>query len=114
MRVMVANEPRAYREAFAGALRALRPNAEIIEAAPEDLDRQVKRLHPDLVLCTYVTPTVEKMVYNWILIYPEDDPSMMVFTRGELSTFNNFDLEDLISLVDRTAEMIEYERTPPF
>jgi hypothetical protein len=41
--VLVANEPRAYRETIALALKALRPEAEVIAIEPTDLDAEVKR-----------------------------------------------------------------------
>lgn len=110
VRILVANEPRAYREVFASTLQILRPEAEIVEAKPEHLDREVKRFQPDLVLCSNVSPLVQNTVLNWILLYPENEPSIMIFTSGELSTVGNVDLEDLISLVDRTAEMINNDR----
>lgn len=112
VRILVANEPRAYREVFASTLQILRPEAEIVEAKPEHLDREVKRFQPDLVLCSNVSPLVQNTVRNWILLYPENEPSIMIFTSGELSTVGNVDLEDLISLVDRTAEAINNDRAP--
>ena len=112
VRVLVANEPRAYREAFVGALQTLCPAAEIMEAKPEDLDQEVKRARPDLVLCSRTTSLLERTVHNWILLYPEGEPSIMIFTCGELSTVANFDLNDLVSLVNRTAATIDYVRAP--
>lgn len=37
-RVLLANEPRSYRQAIAGALQALRPDVEFEEIEPERLD----------------------------------------------------------------------------
>lgn len=110
VRVLVANEPRAYREVFVSALQTLRSTAEIVEARPEDLDREVKRFRPDLVLCSRISSVVEEMVHNWVLLYPENEPSIMIYTHGELSTVGNIDLEELVSLVDRTAETIDKDR----
>lgn len=44
MRVLLANEPRAYREALVGALWELRPAIEVIEIPPEALAEAVERL----------------------------------------------------------------------
>lgn len=107
MRILIANEPRAYREAFAGALRRIRPCAEIVEAASEDLDREVRRFRPDLVLCSHVSTVVDSTVQNWILLYPENEPLVMISTAGELSTVSDVDLEDIVALVDRTTKMID-------
>jgi hypothetical protein len=112
VRILVANEPRAYREVFASTLRVLRPDAEIVEARSENLDREVRRFRPDLVLCSNVSPLVQNTVRNWVLLYPESEPSIMIFTYGELSTVGNVDFNDLISLVDHTSETINNDRAP--
>ena len=112
VRILIANEPRAYREAFAGALRLMRPNSRIIEAGAEDLDREVERFKPDVVLCSSVSATVETKARSWILLYPEDEPLAMVSTAGELSTVGDVDLEDIVALVDRTAELIKSNPAP--
>lgn len=44
MRVLVANQPRAYRGVISGALQALRPDLDVATAAPGDLDEEVRRL----------------------------------------------------------------------
>ena len=54
-RVVFANEPRSYREAMAVACRVLRPEVEVILAEPADLDAEVTRLDPQLVLCSRPT-----------------------------------------------------------
>lgn len=107
VRVLIANEPRSYREAFAEALRLMRPGAEIFEAEAGDLDREVERLRPDVVLCSNISPAVENMVESWILLYPENEPLVMVSTAGELSTVSDVDLNDIVALVDRAAEMLD-------
>lgn len=106
VRILIANEPRAYREAFAEAIRFIRPRAEIVEAESEDLDRRVMTFRPDVVLCSNVSPVVESMAQNWVLLYPENEPLVMVSTAGELSTVSDVDLDDIVALVDRTADLI--------
>ena len=54
-RIVVANEPRSYREAMAVACRVLRPEVEVILAEPADLDAAVARLDPQLVPCSRLT-----------------------------------------------------------
>lgn len=41
MRVLLTNEPRSYREIFAGAFRALRPHIEVITAEPEAMEEVI-------------------------------------------------------------------------
>ena len=65
MRILVANEPRSYREAFTRVFQALRPHVESIAVDPDALDREALRLRPDLVVCGRVTPMVETVARCW-------------------------------------------------
>lgn len=112
VRVLVANEPRAYREAFIGALHILRPTAEVVEARPEDLDKKAEEFRPDLVFSSHVSPLMDKAAFDWVLLYPEEEPSIMIFTQGGLSTVGNAELKDLVALVDRTSEAINNGEVP--
>ena len=57
--VLVANEPRVYREALAGALAALSPEASVVAVEPAEHDGMVVRTRPDLVFCSSLAPAVE-------------------------------------------------------
>lgn len=58
VRALVANDPRIYREVIAAALRELRPLVEVVVAEPEELDREVERVRPHLVICNQATAIV--------------------------------------------------------
>lgn len=103
--ILVANEPRSYREAIASTLRALRPNVGVTEVEPEALDREVERLRPDLVVCSNLTTKVEELAPAWIVLYPGDNPVGMISTAGELSTITNIELNNLLSVVDQVADL---------
>ena len=102
-RVMVACELKSYREAIASAFRMLRPGVEVFEVEEEDLDREVERLAPDLVVCSRLSERVEIRVPNWIELYPGRGSSSVVSQRGERSTFEAIELTDLLSIVDGTG-----------
>ncbi len=54
--ILVANELVSYRESIAAVLRTSLPNLEVFEADSADLNREVLRLWPGLVICSRVTP----------------------------------------------------------
>lgn len=56
-RVMVVNELRSYREALAYAICNLRPDVDAFAIEPEDLDREMTRLCPNLVICSSAPPS---------------------------------------------------------
>jgi hypothetical protein len=100
-RVLVACEPKSYREAIAAAFRLLRPGIEVFEAEEEDLDREVGRLGPDLVVCSRLTASVEDRAPNWVELYPGYASRSLVSLRGERSTVEEIQLSDLLSAIDR-------------
>jgi hypothetical protein len=101
-RILVACELQSYRQALAAAFRELRPNVEVFEAKNEDLDREVKRLGPDLVVCSRVTAGVEDRAPSWVELYPNHGARSVVSVLGERSIVEEIQLADLLSIIDGT------------
>ena len=100
VRVLVACELKSYREAIASAFRLLRPDVEVFEAEEEDLDREVRRLGPDLVVCSKLTAQVEDRAPNWVELYPDCGSRSVISLRGQRSTVEEIQLSDLLSAID--------------
>jgi hypothetical protein len=100
--ILVICELKSYREAIAAAFRVLRPGVEVFEAEEENLDQEVGRLGPDLVVCSRLTARVEDSVPNWVELYPGCGSRSFVSLRGERSTIEEIQLSDLLHIVDRT------------
>lgn len=100
--VLVAVEPRFYREVFASTFRALHPNTEVITAEPDDLDREILHLRPYLVVCSQLTEVVQTRLLSWVLFYPDGDPTVTISIDGRSETRADVQLSDLLSLIDRT------------
>jgi hypothetical protein len=105
-RVLVACELQSYRQSFAAIFRELRPDVEVFEVEAEDLDREVERLGPDLVVCSRLTARVEDRAPSWVELYPNFEAHSVVSVLGERSTVEEIQLSDLLSIIDRT------ERSP--
>lgn len=103
-RILVACELRSYCEVVAMAFQQLRPRTEVFEAEPRNLNREVLRLQPDLVVCSRVTQVVKERVSGWIELYPDCGPHSVVYVDGECSTVEDMQLSNLLSIVDQTAE----------
>ncbi len=101
--VLVANELASYRESIAAVMRISLPCVEVLEAASADLNREVLRLRPELVICSRVTSLVEDRVPNWIELHPECRPFSTFCLDGERSIKEQVYLSDLLSVVDRTV-----------
>ena len=104
VRVLMANEPRAYREVIAAAIRELRPGVEVITVEPDDLEGSIPRLAPDIVVCNRATGPVRDRVPVWVELYPDYAPWSVVSVRGVRSTLADIQLPDILSIVDRTAD----------
>ncbi len=101
----MANVPRAYREAIASAIRALRPNVEVETTDPEELDAGIRRFAPDVVVCSEATEIVRSNVPIWIELYPEHGSRSIATVAGEREEYAEIQLPDLIAIVDRAEEL---------
>lgn len=104
--LLVANELASYRESIAAVLRFSFPDVEVFEATSADLNREVLRVRPEMVICSRVTSLVEDRVPNWVELYPECETLSTFCLEGERSVRDQVELSDLISIVDRPAARI--------
>jgi hypothetical protein len=112
IRIMVAIEPRAYREAIGSTLRELRPETCVVIVLPEELDREVLRLHPHMVLCSELTATVREQALTWIVLYPDLKPLVMISVDGDEAHPTDLTVHGLVEIVDRTARLLTTSRAP--
>ena len=105
IRVLVANEPRAYRDVVATLLRSLRPAVEIVLADPNEIDDAVLRETPDLVLCSRVTERLLAHAPAWVLLYPNGAGLVVASIGGRQQTTHDLDAAHLLALVDETAQL---------
>lgn len=104
LRVLLANEPRAYRECIATVFGHLRPDFDVKVVGPDALDDQVRSLSPDVAICSRATGIVEALVPVWVELYPGYAAHSIVSERGMRTEFEEIRLDDLLSIADRAAE----------
>ena len=110
LRILVGNEPRSYREAISGAIECMRPDAEVLTVEPEELDAEVGRGPAGMVLCSCVTPVVEKGSLAWVELYPGGGPGSRIGVDGlRLTAAGDLSLADILWIADR-AESLARER----
>jgi hypothetical protein len=105
MRALIANEPRTYREVLVDALRWLRPQAEVSTVEPDDLDAEIGRLRPHLVVCSRVLAAAPAGPLIWVTLYPKGENRAEIFTAGERITMTNIRFSDLLLIFDH-AEVL--------
>lgn len=111
MRILLANEPRSYRQVFAGALRALRPHVEVITVEPNAVEEEAPRLRPDAVVCSRTTPALRSAVGVWMEVRLEDGTLLVSTSDTGRSKDPNPGLETLLDFVDRSEEARRAGRT---
>jgi hypothetical protein len=105
IRIVVANEPRAYRESLADALRNLCPRAEVIIIEPAALHQYVQRFTPHLVLGSELDPDMLTGLFCWVDLYPNGERYAVINIGGERTTVDSLDLAGLLRIVDQTERL---------
>jgi hypothetical protein len=103
LRVLLANEPRSYRESIAAVFRRLRPGLQVKVVEPEALETNVARFVPDVAICSRVTGAVRERVPVWVELYPEYAAHSVASEGGRRTEFAEIQLLDLIGILDRAA-----------
>ncbi len=106
LRVLIANEPRSYREAITHALRELRPCVEISAIEPDGFEAEVARLHPHLVVCSRIIPAALASILSWVELYPDGENRAEVITAGEHAVVADVRFGDLLAVVDETMLLV--------
>ena len=104
-RLLMANEPRAYREGIAAVIGQLRPTVEIQTVEPSAMDDSIDRFSPDMVICSKATEVLKDRVRVWIELYPENGALSVANIGGRRMEYTEIQLPDLLSIVDKAEEL---------
>lgn len=105
MVVIVAIEPRSYRQVIGQAIRALRPHVEVVVLEPSTLEAGVARLDPDLVFANRPDASAPDGRPAWVEFLPYEEPPARVCLAGQRRELGEVELSDLLSLVDEAEEL---------
>ena len=100
MRVLMAIEPRSYREVIGEAIQGLRPHLEVVIVEPDALEQEMARLDPGLVICSRPEITSANGRPAWIEFRPYAQPAARIHVGGRRFELKEVELEDLLSVVD--------------
>ena len=108
--MLVAIAPRSYREAVALYIHQQRPLAEVLIAPPRELEREVGRFRPHMVVCNETTHNVLGSVHSWVEILFEDSLSANVRVDQLRSwKVEDIGMDDLFGVLDKTEELLSSE-----
>ncbi len=106
MRLLLANEPQSYRQVIAAAVQKLRPDIDVaVSVLPDDLDCELLRLLPDMIVCSRLTPVVESSSSAWVLLYPDGETKTVISIDGQRTTSADLEFDELLAVIDRVAAL---------
>src|ERR671917_1599956 len=104
MQLVVAIEPRSYRQVIGEAIKALRPHVEVTVLEPGMLGAGVRRLEPELVFAdqpdTFGPEGGPTGRTAWVEFRPYEEPPARVRLAGRRWELEAVELSDLLSIVD--------------
>jgi hypothetical protein len=105
IRIIVATEPRSYREALAGVLQSERPGDVVTAATPDELDGLLRRWSGSLVVCSEVLPVVAELAGGWVRLGAGERLEVSGVPEIE-ATAHRVGLEALVDAVDAVAKSV--------
>ena len=105
-RILVGNDPAFYRDTMSTVVQTLRPQLDVTEVEPTDLDNEVLRRRPHLVVCSELSGVVESLPFAWVLIYPAGANVAIISIGGRQRTIPCVVFDDVLAAIDRAVEMV--------
>jgi hypothetical protein len=99
MVVLIAIEPRSYRQVIGRTIQALRPHIEVVVLDPDTLGAGVARLEPELVFANRPASSSSGGP-AWVEFRPYEEPPARVRLAGRTWELEAVELSDLLSIVD--------------
>ena len=112
VRVLIAYEDshRAYAEAMRHALRALRPDAEVVACGIDELGAGVEGFDPDLVVSSLPNTVEPGRRTAWYALSTEPNEPSEVCVGGRRGEVVNPGMEGLLAIIDETEESVRTGR----
>jgi hypothetical protein len=108
MRVLIVYEDshRSYGEAMVGAVRAKRHGLDVALAHLRELEADLERLDPHLVISSRANTFDPGERAAWVLLSDEPEEPSEVCIGGRHRRLENPGLEEMLKIIDETEEMV--------
>ncbi len=115
MRVLVAfgDEHRAYREVIAAGIRILRPRTDVATATPSEIEGEIGRFDPQVVVCGQPDIADPGDVPAWVELPVEPQRCAKIRVGARRRSSVNPDLEELLAVVDEAEELVGKKEARP-
>lgn len=107
VRVLVAFEDdyRSYREVIAAGICVLRPRAEVETAPMRELEDQIERFDPQLVICSRPNTLASRRCVGWVELPLDPTRPTKICVAGRYSKRTNPAIDVLISVIDEVEQL---------
>jgi hypothetical protein len=102
--ILIGNNLPLYREVLASTLRVARPDLTIQAVLPSELDDEVLRARPCLVICSVVSETIVEHCPAWIHLFPDQRDEAIVMVGGECKAITQAGIRDLVDVLEGLAQ----------
>lgn len=110
--ILVANEPRTYRDMLATELPQLRPALHVRATDPGELDPVLADLRPLLVICSQLTSAIAAHATVVIVLYPDGQDQAVVAVAGKRWVLSGPRLADLLAAIDAIVRDLTLRQHP--
>jgi hypothetical protein len=112
MRALIVYEDshRSYGEAMVGAVRASRPGLEVALAHLRELEAELERFDPHLVVSSRPNTFEVGGRAAWVLLSDDPDEPSEVCIDGRHRRLENPGLEEMLEIIDETEGLVQTGR----
>ena len=114
LQIVVANEPRLYREVLAGALMVQRPSYEVVLVEPDELKATLTQTSADLVIAPASSPLLRAYDGVCLLLNTPEGQRVVLLRAGAVAhIIEQADFSDLLSLIDQSLPPDQRDTAEP-
>ena len=108
MRVLIVYEDshRSYGEAMVGAVGESRPSLKVALAHLRELEAELERFDPHLVVSSRANPFEVGTRAAWVLLSDDPDEPSEVCIDGQHRRLENPGLEEMLEIIDETERLV--------
>ena len=112
MRALIVYEDshRSYGEAMVGAVRASRPGLEVALAHLRELEAELERFDPHLVVSSRPNTFEARGRAAWVLLSDDPEEPSEVCIDGRHRRLENPSLEEMLGIIDETGDLVRTGR----
>lgn len=107
MRVLVAfdDEYRAYLSVITAGISILRPNIDLDVARPGELEKEIERFDPQVVICSQPNTVGPGDRLAWIELPIDPMQPAKAWIAGRCSESAHLSLEELVTVIDEVGDL---------